>query len=216
MTDYEKQQARKAELRELYIEWWSNRTPDESKLLDNVFEYEDEFFDDFTFKPGSIITPYIEYEIEYDGEWVTEYVEVPDDMTSIDFSHYRLYVAELDDGTEGQINNVDRIITIPKENIDNKSVVLHEMIHAYINSMSDYYWTFREILTTCLYKDMSAKIPDLEDRLIANSQLLISQQTMLQGGEHGTLFFLKSLDLDLRCGYKLGTVCGYGRDEYTA
>ena len=32
------------------------------------------------------------------------------------------------------------------------------------------------------------------------------------GGSHDVLFFLKSLDLDLKLGFKLGTVCGYGRD----
>jgi hypothetical protein len=31
-----------------------------------------------------------------------------------------------------------------------------------------------------------------------------------QGGCHGMVFYMKSLDLDLRMGYELGTVFGYG------
>ena len=70
------------------------------------------------------------------------------------------------------------------------------------------------MLLTCLYRDLSGKIPDLKVRLIMHSHITVAEQTARQGGWHGMLFYLKSLELDLRCGFKLGTVCGYGRDEH--
>ena len=73
---------------------------------------------------------------------------------------------------------------------------------------------YHDILLFSLYDDLRKRVPDLRDRIIAHTHLISSEKVLLSGGEHDLLFFLKSIDLDLRCGYPLGTVCGYGRDEY--
>ena len=81
------------------------------------------------------------------------------------------------------------------------------MIHAYEGALD---WAFQQILLTCLYKDLSRKIDNLDGRLVENCHASILRQNALIGGCHSVLFYLKSLDLDLRCGFELGTVWGYG------
>ena len=211
---YEKVEAKKAELRKLYKEWLPCMTSEESELHDLISGYEEEYFDDFTFKPNSIITPYIESKVEDDGEVYTEYDQVPIEMTSLSNSYYRLSVSEIDDNTEGQVDNLNRIITIPYRNITDKSLVLHEMIHAYEGELIRWNDNYRTILTLCLYKKLSTKILDLDIRLASHGHPSVEHVTSLEGGTHSILFFLKSLDLDLHCEYKLGTVCGYGRNEF--
>lgn len=64
-----------------------------------------------------------------------------------------------------------------------------------------------------LYNKLNPEIPDLDDKIAGRANILSGMDIYIQGGKHDILFFLKSLDLDLRCGYKLGTVCGYDRDR---
>lgn len=71
-----------------------------------------------------------------------------------------------------------------------------------------------DILFCCLYNELKTKVPDLDKRIVDYTHALRQQRITIEGGSHDLLFFLKSLDLDFRCGYKLGTVCGYGRDEF--
>lgn len=80
-----------------------------------------------------------------------------------------------------------------------------------VNKQAPYY---HDLLTITLYKDMAAKITDLDTRLIDHAHVIRGADISSLGGYHDALFFLKSLDLDLKYNYSLGTVCGYGRDEY--
>ena len=89
------------------------------------------------------------------------------------------------------------------------------MIHAHEINLEELHPFYREILILCLYKKLSAQIPDLYDRVVAHTNEIFGIKITKSGGNHGVLFFLKSLDLDLKMGYALGTVCGYGRSgEY--
>lgn len=68
----------------------------------------------------------------------------------------------------------------------------------------------------CLYKSLKNRIDDLDDRIEAHGHLLNEQQIYSRGGSHDILFLLKSYDLDLKKGYKLGTVFGYGYADESA
>ena len=209
IPNYEEKQAREAEFQRLYCEWYRNRTPQEETLSDLISDYEEEFFDDFTFQSDSVVAPFLEYKIEEDGEKVIVYEDVPT-RTSIKDTYYRCQVNDIDDETEGQINSAERIIIIPPRNLNNKGIILHEMIHAYEDIL---HWTDKERLLICLYRDLSDKIPNLDERIFTENHLIIGTQTAYQGGHHGILFHLKSLDLDCRCRFNLGTVFGYMRNE---
>jgi len=65
-----------------------------------------------------------------------------------------------------------------------------------------------------LYKKLSSQIEDLDSRILAHANIHSGTDIAQRGGSHDILFLLKSFDLDLQCGYKLGTVCGYGRDDF--
>ena len=51
-----------------------------------------------------------------------------------------------------------------------------------------------------------------DDIIKSHSEFIHQSDMAVNSGEHGLLFLLKSLDLDIRFGFPLGTVCGYGRD----
>jgi hypothetical protein len=96
--------------------------------------------------------------------------------------------------------------------VKNTPVILHEMIHGFDNILADdYYRKKREVLFLCMYKALRKKIKRLDQR-IRNHGHFAAQAIFDGEGEHGLLFYLKSLDLDLRLGLRLGTVCGYGND----
>ena len=74
---------------------------------------------------------------------------------------------------------------------------------------------YHEVLLLALYKTVKSQITeqgfDLDQLIFGHSNIAEAQRGVSIGGEHGILFYLKSLDLDLKMGYELGTVCGYGR-----
>lgn len=63
--------------------------------------------------------------------------------------------------------------------------------------------------------DFGSKLKDMRiNKHLSQEQLAKRIKIAQAGGNHDILFFLKSLDVDLRCGYTLGTVCGYGRTKF--
>jgi hypothetical protein len=88
------------------------------------------------------------------------------------------------------------------------------MIHAYESLLEKRWHVYHDILMISLYNELKSKIDDLDSRILNHTHSIPQVRITEQGGSHDLLFFLKSLDLDLRCGFKLGTVCGYGRDEF--
>ena len=71
-------------------------------------------------------------------------------------------------------------------------------------------WLKQEIVISPEYANDDATI------LHELGHILNETELQSQGGTHDILFLLKSFDLDLRKGYPLGTVFGYGRTEYFA
>jgi len=90
------------------------------------------------------------------------------------------------------------------------------MIHAYIDLFREGgLYGVMECLLLKLYGDLKTKIPDLYTRIMDHAHAR-TQDEFIGSGSHGVLFFLKSLDIDLRLDAPLGTVCGYGRDDLMA
>lgn len=195
------------EFNELYHQWWANRTSDELELHSKILEYEEEYFEDMCFEENSIIHDYLAFSDEDGNEYFDEC------FYDLQSSKYRYYVNTLADGTMGQTNLEEHTIAISPDYKDDKTVILHEMIHAYSNTMNEVNPTHKDILLLALYNKLKEKIHDIDKRILSHAHDLLQYDVTLTGGYHDVLFYLKSLDLDLRCGYKLGTVCGYGRDQ---
>ena len=193
------------QLHEKYKLWWSNRTQDEYELHETIMYYDDAFFEDMAFRENSLcwnIYSFISENME----------ELYLDLSSSKWM-YRFLIMEDNPEFKGEHDPLDRTISITRRYIKDRRVILHEMIHAYENILDNTnYSVLKENLLIALYRKLSPEISDLDQRIAIHSELWGQTNVMNSGGKHGLLFFLKSLDLDIRCSYPLGTVCGYGRD----
>ena len=193
------------ELYSLYQKWFFNRSQEENKLFLAILEYEETFFEDMSFRENSLCWDICSFIAENFEEL---YLDI-----SCSKWMYRFLVIEDIPGTLGQCNFLERTLSITKSHLHDKQVILHEMIHAHENILDNtHYSVLRENLLIALYKKLSSQIADLEQRIIEHSEIYGQSKVVRSGGEHDLLFLLKSLDLDIRCQYPLGTVCGYGRD----
>lgn len=189
------------DLSRLYNEWWSNRTPEEYALQGLCFDYEEEYFEDMLLKDGSLLNDIIEITSE-----IT-------DGIFLGIDKLRLYIVNSDDFNGCFYRNENKI-EISKDYVNDKSVILHELIHYYEYMLEEELPSLiRELLVLELYNKLVPQIPDLRKRIFEHCELYSYVETFKGSGQHGVLFFLKSLDLDIRCGFPLGTVCGYGRDK---
>jgi hypothetical protein len=183
----------------------------ETELEYKIEEYESLYFEDFTLQPNSILHDLLVYEVTSNGKTFKTSDDLPTDLEL--WENYTFKIKKLK-GFAGVCNNRLKTLTIDPGYADNPAVILHEMVHAYINLFKQSKYKIIETLFECLllriYNDLKTKIPDLENRIIGHTHT-IKQEDFNGMGSHGLLFYLKSLDLDLRLGFPLGTVCGYGR-----
>lgn len=94
-----------------------------------------------------------------------------------------------------------------------KSVILHEMIHLYERRFDRFPNYFRDMVLISLYTDLKPKVlemgEDLDALILKSLNAVDANVVESTGGDHSILFFLKSLDLDIKKGYRLGTVFAY-------
>ncbi len=79
-----------------------------------------------------------------------------------------------------------------------------------VNSLPSFY---HDALFWALYSHLRKKIEGLDECITNQAHLLNMLDLFNQGGTHDILFFLKSLDLDIRMSYPLGTVFSYGKSK---
>ena len=190
-------------------------TAEEERLQEKMMEYEEAYFEDFTLKPDSILRDFICFEVKDDSD---KWVEIAEDLPDTGLFYcvpYVIKIADLD-GAAGEYDIESRTITIGSEYVDDQKVILHEMIHAYINLFENSKYAIIATLLECLllrlYTELKTKISNLDGRIIDHAHV-IGQEDFRGKGAHGLLFFLKSLDLDIRLDLPLGSVCSYGRDD---
>lgn len=194
--------------------WYCNTATDEEKqLCDNAVEYAEEYFSDFRFELESVVSDFVSMEDEAESGLDT--FGAPFEIQYFDqvvMGSLIYKVEPLDENVVGQYEPGKHILTISPQYINDKPSILHELIHVFETVIDICPKYFHDILFYCIYRDLNGKIPDLHDRIVRHTHLYFGDEITREGGTHDILFFLKSLDLDLKCGYKLGTVCGYGRD----
>lgn len=189
------------ELNALYDEWWCNRTPEEYDLQGLCFDLEEEYFEDMLLKEGSLLNDVVKVVLDYT------------DGIFLGIEKLRLYIVD-NDNYSGCFYCNESKIEIDRRYATDKSVILHELIHFYEYQLEQELEPFiRELLAIELYNKLLPQISDLRVRILKHCELYSYAEIFKGNGNHGVLFFLKSLDLDMRCGYPLGTVCGYGRDS---
>lgn len=196
------------------FEWAQRASQADLELQEKVYSFSD-MFEDMIFAEGGSTFDFIKCQSKQaeTDEWEDDAVSLPDEIEYFSYGYFTYHVKDLNDGVAGQFDGRDFSLSVAPEYIENDSVILHEMIHLHelvIDLQPQFY---HDAILFCLYKDLSKKISDLDERIEAHGHILNSSVIARAGGTHDILFLLKSFDLDLRKGYKLGTVFGYGMVE---
>ena len=196
------------------FDWRWRASPADYRLFEKVCEFSD-MFEDMIFGKGSVTFDFIKCHRKIAGtnEWVDDTTSLPDGIEYFSYDSFTYHVKDLDDGCTGQFDGSNFSLSVAPEYIDDDSVILHEMIHLHELVIDLQPQFFHDALLFCLYRDLSKKISDLDERIEAHGHILNSLAIAQEGGVHDILFLLKSFDLDLRKGYKLGTVFGYEMAE---
>ena len=191
------------------MEWYSTATPDDLALMEKVegFGY---LFDDMCFKEGSATFNLISYKCQ-DGK--TRSDSLPDELSYFDYSHFRYKAQDLDDCL-GYFDSANSLLCVPVN--AEKTIILHEMIHLHEDVYKDLPLFIRDMAFWALYTDLKDKIlkdgePALDEIITNHAHMLNGVSIFEAGGNHSLLFLLKSFDLDIRFGYQLGTIFGYGK-----
>lgn len=133
-------------------------------------------------------------------------------MEFFDYSFFNYSVEHLD-GCLGYYNHAEQLLCVDTDSLNNKSTILHEMIHLHENVINELPMHYHDMLLWSLYSSIKRSIPDIEEIITNHAHILNEHQLYMDGGEHDILFLLKSFDLDIRMSYPLGTVFAYGRSE---
>ncbi len=192
-----------------FINWLENQTPEEYQLHSMALEFDEEYFTDLRLADENAAR-LLAYEVKTDkGEWVKTAADPP--LIDIDDGHWIFRFCRFRDGAiYGRCHRNHRIIHIrPGLNeTEHKSTVLHEMIHAYEIMLPKVYMEW-------LLLELDRKLARKITRKHLQSCIDVSLHVELHHRHyHGLFFLFKSLDLDLRLRWPLGTVFAYGQDEF--
>ena len=185
-------------LKKEYDKWVEQQTDEIGNLHINALMYEN-LFDDMCIAKSSIMGKYLD----------TPQGSLKEDTYhfSIDAHYYKFIVTETTENGETDI--FERTIKINPQFVDDKNIILHEMIHAHEHILSLVNPLLKETLIVELYKHLFPKFKDLDCIIYNHANISHNSDLAELGGYHGLLFMLKSLDLDLRCGNEPFTIFGY-------
>ena len=146
--------------------------------------------------------------------WIDDEVDLPDQLAYFSYTFFLYKIAE-QNGSYGYFDPSEQLICVVPEKVEDDVVILHEMIHLHEYVLNDLPLYYHDMVYWALYKDLRNKIPDLDCIITEHAHALNENELYRTGGLHDILFLLKSFDLDIRKGFPLGTVFGYGRvDEF--
>lgn len=208
---------RDREERLLRSRWFeqSRRTALDCALWDKVWEFGNNFFGDMLFEQGSITNSFLKCSINNNGEWIEEEFPRPNGFRYFSYEDFYYRVRELKDPYLACFSYRNYSLTVDPRYLDDDFPILHEMIHMHEFVLDIYPQYYREVILFCLYKDLCGRVNPIElDEKIRRHMHIPNQRMLAQKvGKHDLLFLLKSFDLDLKMGYKLGTVFGYEYDQ---
>jgi hypothetical protein len=199
-------------LQERHHRWWKKRSPAEFDLEGSIYAFEEHYFKDLTLTDPRIRRKLLRYEVQMDIGRFTEVEDAGDLHLSLSFNYWTFRFRKHPDWIGLCVYKTRTIYVNPDLcGVDREATIVHEMIHAYEAQLSN---SLREWLLLDLHDRMIKRIKPGRLRGMINK----STHSLFHEGVHGALFCLKSLDLDLRFGWKLnlGTTFGCGREELFA
>lgn len=208
-----------------FMKWYYHEASlDERGLWDKVALMMYDYFEDMLFRKNTITEPFakvqtleangdIHFDGYLDGKWEDEVLSLPDEIEYFSADHIRV---KIDDSSQVKgmfhIRKEDGVpeIVIGMSYLEDETVTAHELIHLHETILDEYLPYAHDIVFWALYQDLKTKINNLDEIISRHLSLLNIRDINWEGGKHDLLFFVKSLDLDLRLGKELGTVFDYG------
>lgn len=190
---------------ERYAAWMRSRSAGERKLQRAALEYEEEYFEDMTLQSPRMKQRLGAHELQTDaGEWVEADSDFPQPTIRGWLFCYRRFRNNLAGVCDPRIQTIS--ILPDTEPTAEKGTLLHEMLHAYESQIPS---IFREWLLIDLWETMKQKLGEkkLQKYIDQSSHELTAES------QHGILFFLKCLELDVQLEWPHGTTFAYGREE---
>lgn len=186
-------------------------TKEQEALIDLVYK-NSELFEDMLFSKDTISHDYISIKSSCDGgkTWIDDTVDLPRELEYFSYDYFDFHVDKIEDSVMGCFNSKEQSITIDPNHLYDEPVILHEMIHLHEFVLNELPMFYHDAYFYCLYRSLKSQIMDLDIRIETHGHLFNESRLYMAGGLHDILFLLKSFDLDLKKGYKLGTVMGYG------
>lgn len=186
-------------------------TKEQKELIDLVCE-NGELFEDMLFSKDTISYTYIAIKSSCDDgkTWIDDVVDLPNELEYFSYDYFDFHVDKIEDNVIGCFNVKEQSMTIDPDHLHDEPTILHEMIHLHEFVLNELPMFYHDAYFYCLYRSLQSQITDLDVRIEAHGHLFNENQLYMKGGLHDILFLLKSFDLDLKKGYRLGTIMGYG------
>ena len=184
----------------------------EEQLNKIALFYELLFFEDMTFKNNSIVGDVFAESEQHIFRKKKDYYNVEGIGFNLSIAQCPFRLKKMK-GIEGRFNcwnkNKLSIDIHPERNI--QCTVLHEMIHFYDWQIDRCFpYPLRDILIIRLYDKLKTQIEKL-DLLLMTYAHYDNQHEIIIGkeGDHSVLFYMKSLDLEIRTNVEFGTISGF-------
>ncbi len=196
------------EMHQEHISLYVSTAPEEERLLNKIYEFEEEYFTDLTLKDyekdlaGYRKKLIVKWETDNGDLLVNENMSFIDNKWKVKLMRSLVYL----EGYYGFCNGKERLIAIAEPLKDDDLTLLHEMIHGY-ESMLEPYIGYHQFALIKLHEKLSLQIPNLYKIIEWDMH---TKNTVY----HSPLFLLKSLDLDIRLKQPFGSVYCYGREYY--
>lgn len=172
-------------------------------LMLKLTEFDELYFEDMLLYPNSFMGKYINPKMTRLG-------------TLLESNNISIIIEDqLKYEVDAYFDEEEFAIYITTSNAADETTLLHEMIHAHEILLSKMSSTLRDSFVIELYKHLKTRISMLDELILFHSYLdnIIKMKEI--SVEHSLLFFLKSLDLDLKTNKELLTTFGYNyKDAY--
>ena len=176
-----------------YREWLKNLSLAEGALKEKIYELNEKLFADLTFED------LLEEDTNNPGDCIMQPLD-------IDPLHHTRYIINSNLKVLGKYDPMDNTITFHPDHLLDEHIT-HEMLHVY-----EYFYDknplMKDFWITRLYSRLRPRVKKL-DGYCCQLGLMSGKVLDNHFGQHGILFLLKSLDLDIRLNLPLGRVFGY-------
>lgn len=190
--------------------WYNTEaTEEEKKLYGKILDNLSKYFMDMLFKKDTCSGSLLKVRSDNSDKSTSENIEsVIEELEYYGYNDFKVKIESMED-CDAYYDVEEKYICISPKSINDDSTILHEMIHLHENLLDEQPKYFHDCLLWALYSHLKGQFDNLDELITENVHIINEKKIYDKGGNHDILFLLKSLDLDIRMGYPMGTVFGY-------